>query len=243
MLRIEQSSSSLGPSYWKWSVWLEGGNEELARISEVRYQLHPTFSEPVKVIKNRETKFRLDASGWGEFAIYATITQNDGSAVRLQHWLRFGEGAPSKDDLSGGISRQKASRPQVFISHGATDSTFAGELHRALEERGMVVARLETLGASSKSPMDAIREVIEEVPVGIVLVSKQNSPWVVEEAKSLLDNNSLVIPVLLSSGSTPLHKLLEGLQSVHLQEGAAVTDSAEQVADQTAIILRRQGLL
>jgi hypothetical protein len=243
MLSIEQSASTIASGYWKWSVWLKGMDQELDQVTEVRYQLHPTFSPPIQIITDRQSKFRLDSSGWGEFAIYATVSRRAGPPERLQHWLKLGERAPVKDDPQGGTVRHAASRPRVFLSHSAADSTFASELHVALQERGIEVARVETLTASPRSAADAVKEVIEEVPVGVVVVSKQSSPWVEQETKTLLDNNTFVIPILLSQGPSSLDKLVEGLQSVQLQEGMPLSESVKQVADQTAVILRGQGFL
>ena len=70
-LSIRQDSAYAGGDRWRWSVWLEGPPEELDSIDHVTYILHPTFHEPVREIRDRSTKFRLDTSGWGTFTIHA----------------------------------------------------------------------------------------------------------------------------------------------------------------------------
>lgn len=69
--RVEQSYKYLGDDYWDWSVWIESDDEsELSKISSVTYHLHNTFPNPVRSIKNRRSKFRLNTAGWGTFTIY-----------------------------------------------------------------------------------------------------------------------------------------------------------------------------
>ena len=64
-LSICQDQDYLGIRRWKWAVWVDGTPEELDSVDHVTYILHPTFHNPVKVVHNRETKFRLEATGWG----------------------------------------------------------------------------------------------------------------------------------------------------------------------------------
>ena len=72
-LSIHQASTYVGGDRWRWSVWLEGPHEELDSIDHVTYILHPTFHEPVREIRDRSPKFRLDTSGWGTFTIHAKL--------------------------------------------------------------------------------------------------------------------------------------------------------------------------
>ena len=76
-LSIEQDSKYLGKNRWQWSVWLEGDPEELDVIDHVIYILHSTFLDPVRTIDSRSTKFKLEASSWGE--LYAS---REGGAKR-----------------------------------------------------------------------------------------------------------------------------------------------------------------
>lgn len=73
--------------WWKWSVWIEGPEEELDQIDHVVYILHPTFPNPVRTCSDRASKFRLDAFGWGTFRIYAKVISKDGTELKLQHDL------------------------------------------------------------------------------------------------------------------------------------------------------------
>ena len=75
--------------WWHWSVELDGSPEELERVDCVVYTLHHTFRKPVRRVSTRETNFRLESEGWGEFMIYATVVLKDGSEEQLEHWLEL----------------------------------------------------------------------------------------------------------------------------------------------------------
>ncbi len=63
----------------------------------MEYTLHPTFPNPVRTVRDRTTKFRLDTRGWGVFTIYVKVVAKDGSAVMLSHALelRYPDGTPN----------------------------------------------------------------------------------------------------------------------------------------------------
>ena len=90
--------------YWTWSVWLEGTDDELDGVSKVRYQLHPTFPQPVHDITDRQSKFRLDGSGWGEFAVGGVGSV--GVVVA----------APVFDDHAGFQQRVEVPRVEQFVA-------------------------------------------------------------------------------------------------------------------------------
>lgn len=97
-LRIEEGSKYRGEDYWDWWIWIEGSQEELDQIDHVTYILHPTFPNPVREVKNRSTKFRLDTSGWGVFLIRATIKHKNGKETPLTHnlTLKYPDQAPTR---------------------------------------------------------------------------------------------------------------------------------------------------
>ena len=76
---------SSGRFEWKVSVVANGST--LDSIRAVEYILHPSFSNPVVLVTNRQTNFALKANGWGEFYIYAKILYRDGRVERKKHWL------------------------------------------------------------------------------------------------------------------------------------------------------------
>ena len=86
-IRIEQGFRYEGDDYWDWWVWIEGSAQELDSIERVIYILHPTFPSPVREVKDRASKFRLETPGWGVFLIRATVKHKDGRETSLQHYL------------------------------------------------------------------------------------------------------------------------------------------------------------
>jgi transcription initiation factor IIF auxiliary subunit len=63
----------------------------------VVYILHPTFRDPVRTITDRESRFRLDTSGWGTFTIHAIAKNRDGHDTKLSHdlVLPYPDGTPT----------------------------------------------------------------------------------------------------------------------------------------------------
>jgi transcription initiation factor IIF auxiliary subunit len=68
-------------------VWLDGAPEELDSVDHVSYILDSTFHNPVRLIADRSTNFRLDTSGWGTFTIHANVAHKNGSEAILKHNL------------------------------------------------------------------------------------------------------------------------------------------------------------
>lgn len=84
----KQWFSYTGDDYWDWSVWIESDNpKKLDDIVSVTYHLHNTFYNPVRIIKDRDSNFKLETSGWGTFRIYIVINLKDQSVVELKHDL------------------------------------------------------------------------------------------------------------------------------------------------------------
>ena len=90
-LDIQQTASYVGDGRWNWSVWVDGPDAELDRVESVEWVLHPTFPNPVVLVTQRQTKFRIDRNGWGEFEIYANVTTKDGHRQHLEYRLRLAE--------------------------------------------------------------------------------------------------------------------------------------------------------
>ena len=96
-LSIQQSQEYLGSDRWRWSVWLNGTPEELDVVDHVTYILDSTFQNPVRVIGDRGTNFRLETSGWDAFTMHAKIAHRDGRETNLKHdlVLLYPDGKPT----------------------------------------------------------------------------------------------------------------------------------------------------
>ncbi len=86
-----------GDDWWRWAVWLEGPDETLDQIDLVEWTLHPTFPEPVRRIRDRASRFRLETAGWGVFTIHARLVMKGGSERKLRHQLKlnYPDGTPT----------------------------------------------------------------------------------------------------------------------------------------------------
>jgi transcription initiation factor IIF auxiliary subunit len=86
---VAQSQKYEGKQWWKWSLWIEGTDEDLDQIESVIYSLHPTFPEPLRTVTDRASKFQLRCAGWGTFIIPIEVRLKDGQALQLEHELQF----------------------------------------------------------------------------------------------------------------------------------------------------------
>lgn len=133
-LDIKQSSTPGRGDRWNWAIWLEGPAAELDQVDFVRYHLHPTFPSPVQDISDRESQFRLDAVGWGEFQIRVEIHR--GAAIdERRHWLQLGGDTVEVDAPEAPMPRGAS----IFISSGVADQPFADALREILEGQGAEV--------------------------------------------------------------------------------------------------------
>jgi NTE family protein len=179
--RIAQEYEYQGGDYWKWSVWIEASEEELDQIENVEYTLHPTFPDPVRVVADRSSKFKLETAGWGVFRLYALVRLAGGSEARLEHdlVLRKDRAEPEPpeptagEELSGSTGpRAKPDADAFFEGPMFGAIAFAGALDAAAEVGG--IRRWGRVGGSSGGALvaamlavgyepDEIRRVVQGV--------------------------------------------------------------------------------
>ena len=95
---VAQSQRYEGDQWWKWSLWIEGSDEDLNLIDSVTYRLHPTFPEPIRTVTDRASKFQLRCSGWGIFRIPVEVRLKNGETIALAHQLQFSVPRHVRDD-------------------------------------------------------------------------------------------------------------------------------------------------
>ncbi len=86
-IKINQAFEYKGTDWWEWWIWLDGAEDELDEIDHVVYTLHPTFPNPVRIVRDRATRFLLKTAGWGVFRIHAKAMTRKGDEIRLLHDL------------------------------------------------------------------------------------------------------------------------------------------------------------
>lgn len=77
------------PRYWLWNIGLDATDEILNQIDYVQYQLHPTFANPIQIVRARATRFRLSGQSWGTFPIPIEIHFKDGTVGNMEYMLTF----------------------------------------------------------------------------------------------------------------------------------------------------------
>ncbi len=65
-------------NWYEWCVYVDGDKEVIDRIQSVEYRLHPTFSDPLRTITQKQNRFALFSSGWGGFVIRTRVKFSDG---------------------------------------------------------------------------------------------------------------------------------------------------------------------
>ena len=94
--------------YFDWCVYLNASESIVNSIESIEYELHPTFPNPNRIVTDENTRFALEGTGWGEFAIGITITYKDGGIDRTEYYLQLEEdGWPMGAEYKGGLGEQE----------------------------------------------------------------------------------------------------------------------------------------
>ena len=194
-LRLVQESHQAGENNWKWSIWLAGSDQELDEVQSVRYILHSTFRNPVRVVDDRGSSFRIDSSGWGEFRVFAHVQVPDEPVVVLSTWLHL----------------FKPDRRRVFISAQSADAGLVATVADALKEQGLEVLGTVgglTLGDTFEGNLtDAVYEA--DAVVAVITTSGPSSLWVAEELAQA-QKAGIPVYVVLASDEVPMPESLSG---------------------------------
>jgi len=78
-----------GNTRFEWSVEVDAPDAALNQIDHVKYELHESFAVPTQIVRDRQTRFRLSASGWGTFDIQLEVHFKDGTVGSTHHELTF----------------------------------------------------------------------------------------------------------------------------------------------------------
>ncbi len=209
-LEIKQSSEQLGPSHWKWAVWLSGENKTLDQVKRVEYLLHSTFSPPTVQVTDRSSSFRLDGSGWGGFLIRAQVDMEDGSHRRLEH------------DLTLTDEMQTESRmPKVAISYAASDGPMANWLANYLINKGVNVIAID---GGFSPPQD-----LQYMDGIVVMVPPRLTAWM-EIGLSALAGMDIPAFVLVSKDNPRVNQLTRHIAEI-TQRNDIVIAEYESLSD------------
>jgi transcription initiation factor IIF auxiliary subunit len=153
-------STRLGAQRYNWCVFVNGDKATLDRITKVRYQLHPTFPNPIRVNDDRNHRFALESNGWGEFALWITVTYADGTNENDSYWLKlFDENWPKKQRPSA-FSTKEEERVYDVLAEGQHRwrKLNTMKLRTGLKTKQLLAAlgRLENANLIRKAPVRSI---------------------------------------------------------------------------------------
>jgi hypothetical protein len=235
-LQIAQDYEYVGNDRWKWSVWLDGDDAELDAVEAVEYHLHPTFRNPVREVKDRSTRFRLDSSGWGVFQLNARARLTDGSVVHLTHMLElfYPEGTddtPEEAPVEAGSGPDRATRPErrpsVFLSSGSADNAFASELRSSLVAHGLDVR--SDYDVEPGVPLDMeIERTIGNADAVVALSSDIPSMWVDREVSAATQLGVKVIPVAIGQDAA-VPSSLASHELIQIESGERVGEATDSI--------------
>lgn len=132
--------------WYDWCVFVDEDLEVINTIRSVEYTLHPTFPNPVRVIKDKTSRFVLFSSGWGGFRIKVRIDYENGSSLKTSFSLQL-----LRDNWP------KKQPPQDF-SENETKLVYQALLHEKHRWR-----KIDTLVKNSNLPKDAVLRILEEL--------------------------------------------------------------------------------
>jgi hypothetical protein len=218
-IRLKSEATPISGDWWFWKVWLDGPEETLDQVDSVKYLLHPTFPNPIRIVVNRQSKFELSARGWGEFAITAYVSTKTGETISLEHWIEFRQ---------PGEAVESGRKPSVFLSFSATDRQMVRFLKNSLENQGVEVLSSEDL-APGDSWRSGLTEGISRAQVVAFLVSGELRGFAEQELAFAKQGDKSVVPILVGEASN-IPQPFERVQAMHMRSERDVGPVADLLA-------------
>jgi hypothetical protein len=244
-LRIAQDASPRpNTSWWNWAVWLEGPPDELDRIREVTYQLHPSFPEPVQRTASRADHFRLEEYGSGEFQILAHVSFADGSVETLTHWLSLSstrEKPGRSDPQIRHWPSSDAPRLSVFISSSARDAELVAALSAKLRKYDIDVVDKNDVPVGASWSQFLEQELKRADAMVVVASSDRLSPWVEREVSAFqsMGHRRSILPVFVGIQPEQIPNTLRQLKGITVKSSTNLEELSAGVAGSIAAGLRQ----
>lgn len=233
---IRQTSEwdgSEGQDWWRWAVWIEADDAELDDLAWVEYRLHPTFPSPIQRTTDRASRFRLDASGWGEFMIGVRLhRKSDGSDVELSHWLELekpgGASAGARGLSKGepaavrGMAKGEAPPPaplpvtRVVLSVGPGQQDVAERVARRLRADGVEVATQDDIQPGMPLEIQ-MEKMIGGADALVAVLGRRGSKWVERDMGVARSHSVPILPVLVGD-PTEIPASIRDLQIMRIEE-------------------------
>lgn len=86
-----ENTAKYSDGHYSWTVFMVGEESVLQNIDYVQYNLHPSFPNPVQVVRARggTCAFAFSSTSWGEFNVHVKIRFKDGNETSFDHWLNL----------------------------------------------------------------------------------------------------------------------------------------------------------
>jgi transcription initiation factor IIF auxiliary subunit len=86
-----ENTAKYTDGHYSWTVFIVGDENILQNIDYVQYNLHPSFPNPVQVVRARGSKcaFAFSSTSWGEFSVHVKVRFKDGNETSFDHWLNL----------------------------------------------------------------------------------------------------------------------------------------------------------
>ena len=98
---LRSATEQIGDGLWKWSAWIE--TDALEEIEEVVYTLDPSFFNPVRRVKNRDSRFLVEDTTSSAFTVFGRIRFLDGRDLRME--VRLDVTSEEPRPASAGLKR------------------------------------------------------------------------------------------------------------------------------------------
>jgi len=202
-LTIAQEAEYVGKDRWKWAVWIDGPDDELAQVDSVAWQLHPTFPKPLRWANDRGNRFRLEATGWGMFEIRATLYNERGQpSGPLRHMLRFERPDQTQAPMRGAPEEQRPRR--AFISASLSSAGVVQQLRKGLEEQGYEVTDSNLAAEPGQDWQASVEKAISQSDALLAVVGEGSLSSFLEHEIQLAEaQDKPVIPIVVGNQSLP----------------------------------------
>ncbi|MBL0712100.1 MAG: TIR domain-containing protein [Desulfosarcina sp.] len=226
-LKLVNDSNYRGNRNWGWNVWLDGPAVEEGQVESVTYFLHPTFSNPIHMVADKSSNFKLSGSGWGEFNIKAEVALTGGETLTLNHWLQFDAAAKQQ-------ARQDA-KGKVFLSHSMADGPVANRLASLLIAKGYRVTATAMVDVAAGTDWQyELKKNIELADLNVVFISPGTSEYIGTVISRMLASDEGIrgklLPVLLGSVEISEHVSdVQILRIASMNELEKVVDAVENL--------------
>ncbi|MDV6347095.1 pYEATS domain-containing protein [Nitrosomonas sp. Is35] len=76
-------------------VVIQATDEVLDRIESVKYSLHPSYPNPIQIVTDRKSRFKLKELAWGESSVRAEIKiKEQEQTIKLSRYINLTQSGP-----------------------------------------------------------------------------------------------------------------------------------------------------